>query len=406
MCAKPFTSSVFTSTEFATSEERLAIPRKKSKLFIGIPKERSFQENRVALVPSTVASIVNSGHRVLIERGAGLKSNFSDVDYSEAGAELTDDINKVFEAETIIKVAPLLKEELDLLKPSQILITPLHLPTITFEYLEVLRSKRVVAFAKEYIKDDFDTFPIVRILSEIAGYSAMLTAAELLSIGGSGQGVLLGGICGVPSAKVVILGAGVVGEYATRAAIGLGAEVRIFDNNINKLMRLQNNVGSKVYTSVFNQYYLQKELIEADVAIGALHSKTGSTQLLVTEEAVMNMKKGSVIIDVSIDQGGCFETSEITDHDHPTIVKHGVIHYCVPNIASKVSRTASIATSNILSSILFKNAEYENIEQLLYHSPGLRNGVYMYKGCLTNEHLGKRFNMKYMDLNLLLTSRI
>ncbi len=396
----------FAEPKITPQAEMLAIPPRKSKLFIGIPKESSFQENRVALVPSGVASLVAGGHRILIESGAGLKSNFSDLDYTDAGAEISYDKKEIFEANIILKVAPLKMDELEMLKPNQILITPLHLPTISGEYLEKLKQKRVIALAKEYIKDDFNSFPIVRILSEIAGYSAMLTAAELLSISGQGTGVLLGGISGVPSAKVVILGAGVVGEYATRAALGLGAEVRIFDNNINKLMRLQNNVGRKVYTSVLNPFYLEAELVQADVAIGAFHSKTGRTPILVSEDVVMKMKPGSVIIDVSIDQGGCFATTEVTDHENPTIVKHDVIHYGVPNIASRVARTASIATSNILSSILFKAAGHGSIEHLLYDNAGLRNGVYMYKGCLTNEYLGRRFDMKSMDLNLLLTSSI
>lgn len=401
-----FSSSAMGDQDLLTKPETLAIAPKKSKLLIGVPKECSFQENRVALVPSSVASLVQAGHRVIIESNAGARSNFSDLDYSEAGAELTKVKKNVFQAETILKVAPLVSEELDLLRPNQIIITPLHLPTLNAEYLERLRTKRVVAFAKEYIKDEFNSFPIVRILSEIAGYSAILTASELMNVDRKGQGILLGGISGVPPAKILILGAGVVGEFATRAALGLGAEVRIFDNNINNLMRLQNNMGRKLYTSVLNPFYLQDELKNADVAIGALHSKAGNTQLLVKEEMVMRMKSGAVIVDVSIDQGGCFETSEVTDHDKPTFIKHGVVHYCVPNIASRVARTASIATSNILSSILFKAASYGNIEQLLYNNNGLRNGVYMYKGCLTNNHLGERFGLKHMDLNLLLTSRI
>jgi alanine dehydrogenase len=404
--SEQFSTGKMVQPKITPQAEMLSIPPRKSKLFIGIPKERSFQENRVALVPSSVASLVGAGHRILIESKAGEKSNFSDLDYTNAGAEIGYDLKKIFEADIILKVAPLRDEEIELLKPNQILITPLHLPTMTREYLEKIKHKRVIALAKEYIKDDFNSFPIVRILSEIAGYSAVLTAAELLSISGRGTGVLLGGISGVPSAKIVILGAGVVGEYATRAALGLGAEVRIFDNNINKLMRLQNNVGRKVYTSVLNPFYLESELIQADVAIGALHSKIGRTPILVTEEVVSKMKPGAAIIDVSIDQGGCFETSEVTDHKNPTFVKHEVIHYCVPNIASKVARTASIATSNILSSILFKAAGHGSIEHLLYDNTGLRNGVYMYKGCLTNEYLGKRFDMKSMDLSLLLTSSI
>jgi alanine dehydrogenase len=256
----------------------------------------------------------------------------------------------------------------------------------------------------EYIKDDAGTFPVVRIMSEMAGLSAMLTAAELLSNTFGGKGVLLGGISGVPSAKVVILGAGIVAEYATRVALGLGAEVRIFDNDIYKLKRLQNQLGRPLFTSVFNPYYLQEELLNAEVAIGAIHAKSGRAPLVVSEEMVAKMKPGSVIIDVSIDQGGCFETSEVTSLEKPTFTKHGVIHYCVPNIASRVPRTASIAISNILTPILLNAESTGNIEHLLFTHPGLRHGVYTYKGCLCNEYLGERFDIKATNLDLLITS--
>nr|HQU60755.1 alanine dehydrogenase [Saprospiraceae bacterium] len=254
--------------------------------------------------------------------------------------------------------------------------------------------------------DESDTFPIVRIMSEIAGISAMLTAAELMASTSGGKGVLLGGISGVPSAKVVILGAGIVAEYATRAALGLGAEVRIFDNNIYKLKRLQNQVGRPLYTSSLNPHYLEKELLSADVAIGAVHSKLGRTPVIVSEEMVANMKPGAVIIDVSIDQGGCFATSEVTSLDKPTFVKHEIIHYCVPNIASRVSRTSSIAVSNILTPILLKAGSTGSIEHLMFNNPGLRHGVYTYKGCLTNSYLGERFDIKSTDLDLLMTSNL
>jgi alanine dehydrogenase len=232
----------------------------------------------------------------------------------------------------------------------------------------------------------------------------MLTAAELLSSTGGGKGVLLGGISGVPSAKVVILGAGIVGEHATRVALGLGAEVRVFDDDIYKLKRLQNQVGRQLFTSVFNPYYLEEELVNAEVAIGAIHAKSGRAPLVVSEEMVAKMKPGSVIIDVSIDQGGCFETSEVTSLQKPTFVRHGVIHYCVPNIASRVPRTASIAISNILTPILINAESTGDIEHLLFTHPGLRHGVYTYKGCLCNEYLGERFDIKSTHLDLLIVS--
>jgi alanine dehydrogenase len=243
-------------------------------------------------------------------------------------------------------------------------------------------------------------------MSEMAGYGAILKAAELLTISSGGKGVLLGGISGVPPAKIVILGAGVVGEFAVRSALGLGAEVCIFDNNIYKLMRIQNRVGRQLFTSALNTVALEKELEDADVVIGAVHSESGRSPIIITEEMVMKMRTGSVIIDVSIDQGGCIETSEVTIQDKPTFVKHDVIHYCVPNIASNVARTASIAGSNILTPILLQAGETKNIEQLLHDNQGLRHGVYIYKGALTNNYLGKQFDIKYTNLDLLITSNL
>ena len=386
--------------------ERKYVARKEGRVYIGIPKETTLQENRVALVPSSVATLTSRGHRILLQSGAGEKANYTDHEYSEAGAEISHSAEDVFKADIIIKVAPPTLDEIDLLRPNKILISPLQAPIITEEYITKLRQKRVIAFAMEYIKDENDSFPVVRIMSEIAGLSAMLTAAELLSSGRNGIGILLGSISGVPPAKVVILGAGVVAEFATRTAIGLGAEVRIFDNNIYKMMRLQSQVGRQLYTSVINPFVLQKELTSADVAIGAIHSGTGRAPMIVSEEMVTTMKPGAVIIDISIDQGGCFETSHVTTHDSPTFRKHGVIHYCVPNIASRVPRTASDAISNVLTPILLQSELHGGLEGLLQVSPGLLQGIYVYKGCVTNKYLSERFNIRYTNIDLLITSNI
>ncbi|MEP7268084.1 MAG: alanine dehydrogenase [Saprospiraceae bacterium] len=388
----------------ATQEKLMDMSGNGNKMFLGIPKEERMQENRVALTPSAVGMLVAQGHRVLIEKGAGKRSFYQDNEYSEAGGEIAHSKEEIFKASTILKVVPPTIEEINLMPGGQMLISPLHMPLISEEYLSALKSKKITAIAMEYLKDRNDSFPIVRTLSEIAGLSAVLTAAELLSVTSHGRGVLLGGIAGIPPAKVLILGAGVVGEFATRAALGLGASVRVFDNNIYKLMRLQNAVGIPLHTSVLNPKYLEYQIKSADVVIGAIHSKTGRAPMVVSEDMVMKMKQGSVIIDISIDQGGCFETSEITTHDHPTFVKHGVIHYCVPNIASKVPRTSSSAISNIIAPILSSASDVQNIEEMLFSNPGLRHGVYTYNGHLTNEYLGKRFNIKYTDINLLITS--
>ncbi len=377
---------------------------KNQKLFIGVPKEISFQENRIPLTPESVQILTSNGHRVVVETKAGGGSHFTDRDYSEAGAEIAYDTKQVYEAEVIVKIAPPTDDEIEMMKMNQILISPIHLPTLKDEYIHKLMSKRVTALAVEYIKDDSGTYPFVRSMSEIAGSSVMLLAAEYLSTTRNGQGILVGGISGVPPANVVILGAGVVGEFVARAALGLGASVRVFDNNIYKLMRLQNNLGQRIYTSSLYPEVLKRELAMADVAVGAIHSESGRTPIVVTEEMVSNMKSGSIIIDVSIDQGGCFETSEITTHQNPTFKKNGVIHYCVPNIASRVARTASYAMSNLLSPTLMRGGEIGGFEKLLHYDRSSRHGVYIYRGCLTNRHLGEKFNIKHTDIDLLFTA--
>ena len=394
----------FTYTGYEPQTELLPIKHKSKKLSIGIPKEITLQEKRVALVPSSVATLIANGHRVLVEDEAGLESNFTNSDYSEAGAEVVYSPKEVYKAEVIIKVAPPTVEEIELMHPNQLLISPLQLPIITEEYINKLRQKRVIALAMEYIQDSSGAFPIVRIMSEIAGISAMHIAAQLMMQIDGGKGMLLGGISGIPSSKVVILGAGVVAENAIKVAIGLGAEVRVFDNNIYKLRRIQEQLGRNLFTSVLNPVYLEQELVQADVVIGALHAKSGRTPIIVSEEMVTRMKQGAVIVDVSIDQGGCIATSRLTTLQKPTFVKHGVIHYCVPNIASNVPRTASAAVSNILTPILLKAGNVASIERLFFSKFGLRHGVYTYKGCLTNEYLSRRFSIKYTDLDLLITS--
>lgn len=387
-------------------EQPTMVANKKAKLFIGIPKERSFQEHRIGLTPESVKTLVANGHRILIEREAGIDSNFSDNDYSEAGAEISDSTEEVFRADMVVKISPIQQQEIEMMQNGQTLISPIHLPTLKKENVQLLMKKKITALAFEYTKDDTGRFPFVRAMSEIAGNSVILLAAEFLSNANEGKGILLGGISGVPPAKVVILGAGMVGVFAARAAIGLGAIVSVFDNNVYKLQRLQDKINSRVFTSTYSPDILEQELQTADVAIGAIHSKHGRTPILVTEDMVSKMKAGSVIIDVSIDQGGCFETSEITSHASPTFKKYAVTHYCVPNIPSRVSRTASHAFSNILMPILLRCGEVSGIKNLIYENSGIRNGIYLYKGNLTNEHLANLFGIKSSNLDLLFATNL
>lgn len=389
-----------TQTALMPQEEMLEVGRKKGKLFIGIPKEISFQENRVALVPDAVALLVNNGHRVVVETNAGRMANFQDHDYSEAGAQIVFSAEEVYKADIILKVAPPSPQEIELMQQKQTLISALQLTVQPEDFLKQLINKKITAIAFDWIRDQDGIYSVIRSMGEIAGGTSILIAAEYLSNANNGQGAILGGISGISPTEVVILGAGTVGEFATRAALGLGASVKVFDNSIYRLRRLQSDIGTRIFTSVIQPRVLAKHLKTADVVIGAIRAQHGRTPLVVTEEMVAEMKVGSVIIDVSIDQGGCFETSEVTNHTKPVFRKHGVIHYCVPNIASRVSRTASYALSTIFAPILLNIGEEGGVENMLRRDEGVRNGIYVYNGVLTNQVLGEMFKLPYKDINL------
>lgn len=383
-------------------EEMLEISTRKKGLNIGVPKETSYQERRVALVPEAVSLLVANGHSIKVETKAGINSNFSDKDYAEAGAQIVYDTRDIFQCDIIFKVSPPVEEEVDMMKHKQILISALQITMQPKTVLKKLMEKKVTAIAWDYIKDSDHHFPVVRAMGEIAGNTSILIAAEILSSFSSGKGVMLGGIAGVQPAEVVVLGAGTVGEYATRAALGLGCSIKVFDNSLTKLRRLQQVTNQRMFTSVIQPKILSKALKRADVVIGAVRSSMGKTPCIVTEEMVANMKDGAVIIDVSIDQGGCFATSEITNHNAPTFEKFGVTHYCVPNIASRVSRTASFAISNIFSPILIEMGDYGGCKELIKKNYGFRSGVYIFEGNLTSEVLGRVFEIPYKDIEFLL----
>ncbi len=386
-------------------EETLEIPPKPAGMMIGIPREIAFQENRVALIPDAVNLLVNNGHQVVVEHNAGEASHFIDKDYADAGARIVYDRNEVFQAPVLVKSAPIIEADLPLLQHQQLIISPIHLPGMKSVILEKMMEKRITALSFEHLKDDSDSYPIVRSMSEIAGSAVMLIAAQYLGSSNHGKGVLLGGISGIAPTKVIIIGAGIVGEYAARTALALGASVKVFDNDVYKLKRLQNNIGHRLWTSVIEPRLLAKQLKTCEVAVGALSSEYGRTPMVVTEEMVSNMRPGSVIVDVSIDRGGCFETSEITSHEKPVFTKYGVIHYGVPNIPSGFSRTASQAISNVLTPLLLEAGQEGGFENLIWHKIHLRNGIYMFRGALTNFYISQRFDLKYTDLNLLIASQ-
>lgn len=395
-----------TSSGLMPQEEMLEVKTTDSKLFIGIPKETALQEHRVALVPDSVGLLVSHGHRVVVESNAGKNSNFQDKDYSDAGAEISYNKKEVYQADIVMKVAPPTLEEIEYFDhgKKQLLFSALQLNVQPRECMSGLMQKKVSAVAFDYITDRENVYTIVRSMSEIAGTTSILIAGEYLSNANKGHGVMLGGIAGVKPSEVVIIGAGAVGEFAAKAALGLGATVKIFDNEIYRLRRIIDQIGQRVFTSIIHPKVLEKALQSADVVIGALRPQNGRTPCVVTEEMVAGMKYGSVIVDVSIDHGGCFETSKVTTHEIPIFKNYGVIHYCVPNIASRVSRTASYAFSNVFTPMLLQMGNDGGIEKMMRNDKGIRNGIYMYRGILTNKVVGETFKLPYKDIELLMAA--
>jgi alanine dehydrogenase len=390
----------FSAKQLLPQEEKLEVGKHKSDLFIGIPKETSYQERRICLTPDAVSSLVSHGHRVMIESDAGKNASFSDKEYADAGAEITQDTKKVFSCPILLKVEPPTLEEIEMMNLEAILISAIQLKTQKKDYFEALTKKKITSLEFEFIKDSDGSYPAVKSLSEIAGTASVLIAAELMINNNDGKGLLFGNITGVPPTEVVILGAGTVAEYAVRTALSLGANVKVFDNSITKLRRLQNTLNQRIFTSTIHDKALLKALRRCDVAIGALKGEN-RTPIVVTETMVEYMKKGAVIVDVSIDTGGCFETSEITTHEHPTFIKNNVIHYCVPNIPSRYSKTASISISNIITPTLINIAEDGGIETAIRCNKGLKNGIYFYHGILTNKSIADWFQLEHRDINLI-----
>ncbi len=389
---------------YSPQEEMLEVKKRKNNLVIGIPLETTYDESRVALAPEAAALLAQNGHRVLLQSKAGQHAFFPDKEYADAGCEIVYSVKEVFQADIILKVAPLSDKELEYVRNGQVIFSTVALPMQKENYFRTFMSKKVTAIAFEFIRDKANTFPLLRSMSEIAGNTSILIAAEYLSDKQYGIGRMFGGLSGITPTEVVILGAGTVGEYAARAAMGLGATVKVFDHSVYKIRRLQNNLNTRVFTSIIQPKVLSKCLRTADVLIGALHAPWGRSPVVISEEMVSRMKYGSVIVDVSIDQGGCVETSQVTTHSDPVFKKHGVTHYCVPNIASRVPNTASYAFSNFFAPVLLTVGEEGGIENMLKRDPGVRQGVYVYNGTLTNQYIGEYFRIPYQDIDLLMAA--
>lgn len=378
--------------------------RKQKKLVIGIPNELDKGENRVCLTPESVQILVDMGHELLIQRGAGENAHYSDTEYCDSGARIVESGAEVYTADIILKATSVSLSEARLMRDKQIVLSPLKLVDLRKEAIVEMMQKKVTAIGFDVIKDREGFYPVVRIMSEIAGNCAIMIASEYLGNSRGGKGIVLGGISGITPTEVVILGAGTLGEYAARSALGLGASVKVFDHSVNRLRQLNARLGQRLYTSVFHKPVLEKALGTADVLIGAMRCFDNDNDIVVSEEQVKLMKKGAVIVDLSIDHGGCIGTSGPTTHEHPVYLYEGVVHYCVPNVLSRVARTASIAYSNVFLPLLEEVAVGGGFPNAIRSNPGLRNGVYIYNGILTKEVIADKFGLISRDINLLIAA--
>jgi len=392
------------NTAFMPKEEQLETAVRYKKISIGIPCDTRDEEKRIGLTPEAVTLLVESDNEVILQKGAGNGANYSDKDFSESGAVITDSPARVFSSDVIIKVAPFNEKEADYLKGNQVLLSYLNVLKLSEDTLAKLIRKKVTAIAFEKIRDSNGVMPVIESMSEIAGVTSILIASDYLSNHHGGKGVMLGGITGITPTEVIILGANTAGEYAARAALGLGSQVKVFDSSLNQLRKFETLVGQRLQTSGFHPQVLKKALRSADVVIGAIELEDLKPWYYVTEDMVRSMKRGSVIVDLSIDRGGCIETTECRALKDPVYEKHGVVHFSAWNLPSRVARTASIALSNIIAPLLQNLAASGNITQLLKNDTGVRNGAYLYNGILTNATLGQKFGILSKDLDLLLSA--
>ncbi len=394
----------FGKEQLMPQEEMLESVTSRKRLSIGIPMERVKNESRIPLTPEGILLLTEHGHQVMVENNAGLNANFSNREYAESGAIIVDTPSEVYQSDIIVKIGPPTLEEAELLTRNQALFSSVNLPGQTKAFFEKLSQKRLLAVGYEYIQDKTGALPVVKSMSEIVGATSIVIAAEYLSNRLFGNGVILGGFPGIKPTEIVIIGAGTVAEYAAKAALGMGATVKVFDNSIYKLRTLQKNLGVRIFTSVLQPVVLEESLLNADVVIAAKHSSRGISDCFISAETVRKMKQGSVIVDVSIDQGGCFETSRPTHHNDPVFIEHGITHYCVPNIASRVPHTASLSLNNFLTPLLLNIGEAGGLTRYIKQDDAFNKGVYIFNGTLTNKQIGERFDLRYRDLDLLLAA--
>lgn len=371
---------------------------------IGIPKETVLEEKRVALAPAGVDALVKAGHSVFIQSEAGIDSHCTDEQYRHAGADIVYSVEEVYQrAELIAKIAPLTEAEADLLEEEQIVFSFLHLAVGKKKIIETLCKKKITAISYELIEKN-NNLPVLQSMSQIAGQLAVQVGERYFSSDlNNTRGILMGGITGVAPAAVVILGAGVVGFNAARAALNRGAQVIVLDKNLDRLRRMEDLLSKRITTVSANPYTIARGCKFADLLIGAVMIKGEKAPHLVTEDMVKSMKKGAVIVDVSIDQGGVVETSRPTTLSDPTFIEHDVIHYCVPNMPALVARTASYGLTNASLEYIMKIAD-NGLTNALLSDDGLSQGVCTFNGYCSNETLAETFGLEYRRLHFFSTN--
>jgi len=388
-------------TMLLPQEEKLEVRTRGQKIKIGIPSDFSKVEYRVPLTPQAVDLLVSYGHEIIIETNAGKSASYFDKAYAEVGATIASDSAEIYQCDIVLRISPFSSNEIDLLRGNQVVISSMQPHAHCRETIQKMMQKKITAIAFEYLENEDGFMPFVHQMSQIAGATSITIASEYLSKSRNGKGVLFGEVTGITPAELVIIGTSTAAEYAARAATGLGIFVKVFDTSVYELSKLEEKLGRRIFTSVFYPKVLRKALVSADVVIGAM-SFNVPIKFRVSEELVKQMKEGSVIIDLNVSQGGCFETSEPTDFNNPTFQKHGVVHYCVPNLPALVARTASISMSNILIPVLLSISDNGGVNNYIKNSIGFRKGVYLYQGILTNHDIGTRFNLPSKEINLLL----
>ena len=366
-------------------------------MLIGVPKEIKTREYRVGLVPAGVRSYVDAGHKVLVQKGAGEGSGISDADYARVGAELVKSADEVWKrAEMIVKVKEPVAEEYERIQTSQIIYTYFHLAAVP-ELAKVLLKKRVAAVAYETIQLDDGSLPLLKPMSEIAGKMSIQVGAACLEKEHGGKGILLGGVPGVRRGRVAIIGGGVVGTNAAKIAVGMGAEVTILDVNLNALTYLDDVFLGRVQTMASDSENIARAVREADLVVGGVLIPGGKAPKLVSRELIAEMTKGSVVVDVAVDQGGCIETCKPTTHDHPTYEVSGVIHYCVANMPGAVPQSSTYALTNTTRPYGRRIADLGLIAAIK-KDPALARGLNTYEGAVTYEAVAKDLGYPYVPI--------